>query len=218
MSTILVQKFKRIRPSFSNIRKEHCGSIMNLSGRFFLVQISVVIIYSTDSFLINYFFSSEDVTVYNVVMKYFMVSTVICGVALEPFWSAFSQAGYLDDRSWIKKTYIKLRKVSLLCLVVLVVMYFISDLFFLMWLGEEVLIPNDLILIMAVNAAIHLLLQPAITLINGLGKIKIQVGMSMFSAFVNIPLSILIAVNLDFGVKGILLATVLTRMIGLFFI
>ncbi|ELI6450347.1 polysaccharide biosynthesis C-terminal domain-containing protein, partial [Photobacterium damselae] len=47
------------------------------------------------------------------------------------------------------------------------------------------------------------------TLLNGLGRTKLQIYISFITVFLNIPLSILMVDYFNFGVEGIVLSTII---------
>jgi O-antigen/teichoic acid export membrane protein len=209
-------KYKYLRPSFTAFEWKHSYEIFSLGGKFFFIQIAAVLIYSTDNFIINYFLGAEQVTVYNVAFKYFMFATMAMNIVLEPFWSAFTEAQSKNEKKWMKISIINLLKISALASLVVIVMIFIADNFYLLWVGESIQVPIMLTIFMGINTIQQLFMQPLVMFINGVGKIKLQLIIGMIAATVNIPLSIFLAVHLEFGVSGVILATIITRIFGLF--
>jgi O-antigen/teichoic acid export membrane protein len=208
-------KYASIKPNIKAFKKEHIKDILSLGGKFFLIQIAAIMIYSTDNFVINYFLGGEQVTIYNIAFKYFMIVTMMMSIILEPYWSAFTNATTHNDDEWIKQSIKNLLKISVLASLVIVVMIFIADKAYLLWVGNSIEIPFLLTMFMGINTIIQVFLQPIIMYINGVGKLKIQLFVGLTAAVINIPLSILLAVHLELGITGIILATIMTRMIGL---
>jgi Na+-driven multidrug efflux pump len=54
-------------------------------------------------------------------------------------------------------------------------------------------------------------------LVNGIGKIRLQMYYSVFAMIINIPLSIIFAKNLEMGSAGVILATCVSLFIGSIF-
>lgn len=208
-------KYKHLKPSFAAFERTYSYEIFNLGGKFFFIQIAAIIIYSTDNFVINYFLGSEQVTVYNIAFKYFMLATMVMTIILEPFWSAFTKAKAKNDMLWIKLSLINLLKISCLASLIVIVMIFLADNAYLLWVGNTIQVPLTLTIFMGLNTIIQLFLRPVIMLINGVGKIKVQLVVGLTAAGINIPLSILLAVHFEFGIAGVILATIITRMLGL---
>ena len=57
--------------------------------------------------------------------------------------------------------------------------------------------------------------QPFNHFVNGSGKIKLRLYSAIFGATVNIPLSIYFAININLGISGVILATIVSDFIGL---
>ncbi len=217
LSNLVVFKFqyKNLKPKLSFFKIEFCYDIFSLGAKFFLIQIAVIIIYSTDNYIINYFLGSAEVTIYNIALKYFMLTTIGMTIIVEPFWSAFTEAKEKNDVLWIKKSMTNLLKLSGLASLLVLIMILVSEHVYIFWIGKAIRIPYSLTILMGVNTIIQLFLQPFIMYINGVGKIKIQMLVGLTSAVINVPLSILLAVNLDFGISGVILATIITRITGM---
>ena len=208
-------KYKHLKPSFIAFERKYSYEIFSLGSTFFFIQIAAIIIYSTDNFIINYFLGSEEVTIYNVAFKYFMLATMGMTIILGPFWSAFTQAKAKNDMLWIRLSLINLLKVSCLASFTVIIMIFFANKVYFLWVGNTIQVPFTLTVFMGVNTIIQLFLQPVIMLINGIGKLKVQLVVGLTAATINIPLSILLAVHFDFGIAGVILATIMTRMLGL---
>lgn len=206
-----------LRPSIKFCQARLIKPIMNLGVSFFFIQLSSVILYSTDNFIINMYFNSAEVTIYNVVFKYLSIITMSLTIFLSPYWSAITNAHTNDDYSWLNKTISFLYKIVIIfCLMTVFLVYF-SNVFFDFWLDELVKIPNTLVITMGVNTMIMCILQLCSTILNGVGKLKSQLIIGGFAAIINIPLSIFLAVEVNLGVNGIVIATLITNLIALCF-
>jgi len=104
---------------------------------------------------------------------------------------------------------------SILACIGIILMVYISENVYLFWIEDAVEVPFMLTVLVAISSAIMVLKQPAIMLINGVGDLKNQIIVSTIGAIINIPLSIILAVNYNLGVLGVVLATIATGVIGL---
>ncbi len=209
-------KYSSIRPNLIFFEGKYAYEILSLGGRFFFIQIAAILIYSTDNFIINYFLGASEVTVYNVAFKYFMFVSMGMTIILEPFWSAFTDAQTKNDMQWIKKSIINLLKISTLASLTVIVMIFMANKVYLLWVGETIHVPFLLTIVMGINTILQVFMHPIIMFINGVGKIKIQLITGLIVAVINIPLSIILAVHFNLGITGVILATVITRMLEFF--
>jgi len=208
-------KYASIRPNITYFKKEYFQDILSLGGKFFLIQIAAVMIYSTDNFIINYFFGGEQVTIYNIVFKYFMFATIAMNIILEPYWSAFTNAAIHEDDEWIKQSMKNLFKISVVASLVVICMIFISNQAYQLWIGDNIKIPLFLTILLALKTIINLFMQPITMYINGVGKIKLQLYVGMTAAIINIPLSIVLAVNFKLGISGIIIASIMVSILGI---
>ena len=208
-------RYSHIKPSISSFKFEHVKDIMSLGSRFLIIQINAIIIFSTDNFIINYYLGADQVTVFNIVVKYFAIITMGVYIIFTPYWSAFTEAISKAESNWVKHSFKRLFTFSILACIGIVLMVYISENVYLFWIGDTIEIPFMLTILVAISSAIMVLKQPAIMLINGVGDLKNQIIVSTIGAIINIPLSIILAVNYNLGVLGVVLATIATGVIGL---
>jgi O-antigen/teichoic acid export membrane protein len=130
-----------------------------------------------------------------------MIFTII----VTPLWAAFTESYVKGDLLWIEKTSKTIRKMFLVSLLFILLFVLIADFFYKIWIGIEFRIPFSLTLSMAIYVVVYNLLSSYIYLINGVGKILVQMLISIFSIIVYIPLALLFS---DwFGVSGPINAT-----------
>ncbi|AZQ61550.1 hypothetical protein EI427_04690 [Flammeovirga pectinis] len=208
-------KFNTIKPNFKSFKKKHLKKIFGLGMNFFLIQICAVILFSSDNLIITQIFSPDQVTVYNIPYKFFGIFKVGTSLILIPLWSAFTTAITKNDIIWIKNTINKsLIFVTLISVIVLISMFFANEIFAL-WIGNNITIPNELNIIMGIYIICTMYLQVFSMFLNGSSKIKIQLYSGTLSAIINIPLSIYFAKRLNFGLSGVIMATLATNILSL---
>ena len=210
-------KYAFMAPNFRYIKFKHTKSLFNLGFSFFLIQICFILIYSTDNFIVNYYLGADQVTVLDIAMKYFMIVTMVMSIILTPYWSAFTNAFELDDFKWIKKSFRKLTLLSLIASFLIILMIIFADYFYDFWIGKDITVPFILTVCIGISTFLKVFNLNSVMLINGLGKVRLQLFVGAFSAVINIPLSIILAVNFNLGISGVIIATIITDLIGLFF-
>ncbi len=207
--------YRDLKPSFRLFKLKYVKDIMGLGMKFFVIQIAAIVLYTTDNLIITQLFSPADIIPYNVAFKYFSIVTMGFSIIVTPFWSAITDAYAKNDILWIKRSMSNLIKVSFLFSVVAVLMVFIASWVYKIWVGEEVFISQRLSIFMALFVITTLLTQPFVFFINGTGKVNVQLVVGLFCAIINIPLSIFFAKNLNLGVSGVILATIVANVMGL---
>lgn len=222
VANIVVLKKKKDRPSLSPSIKAYNSNyrknISSLGISFFIIQISAVILYSTDNIIINNVFGPEYVTIYNIPRKFYGLFSMILSILSVPFWSAITESIQMDDFQWIKKTTKKYMVfVIALSAIALGTIPFINH-FYSFWIGNDFIVPFNLSVIMALFAISSMFLQIFTILLNGIGLLKKQLIVSVFCSLINIPLSIFLSKTLNLGISGVILATLICNLTTLCFL
>lgn len=199
--------FKNFKPKLSYWSKEKLNDITGLGFKFFIIQIAVIVLFSTDNIIITQLFGPEEVVPYNISQKYFTIIVIGYSLLITPFWSSFTEAFVNKDIQWIKNSVSRIQKIWLLVPLILVVMVIISDWFYYLWIGDRVNVPLSLSLAMALYVVLVTFNMIYVNFINGVGKINLQVFTSLIVMTLNIPLSIYFGKYLGIGNTGIILAT-----------
>ena len=204
--------YREYFPALKFVKLKYARNLAGLGFKFFLIQISAVLIFSSSNIIIAQIFGPAEVTSYNIVFKYFSVMTMLFSIILMPFWSAFTEAYHKQDFSWIKTNTKKLVKIWIIISIGILIMVVISKFVYRIWIGDAVHISFLLTLLMALFSIINSWNSIFVSFLNGVGKIKLQLYFGMFVALMNIPLSIFFAKNLKVGNAGVLLATCLSLL------
>ena len=200
-------KFKDIKPSFKLYHKEHLKDIMGIGFNFFIIQIAGIVLFSTDNFIISKLFSPEEVVPYNIAFKYFSILTMVFSMIVAPYWSSFTEAYVKKDYKWIKTSVKNVLKIWLIIPFLLAIMLLISNWFYNIWVGDKVIISMALSFAMAFFVLLYTFNIVFVFFINGVGKVRMQLIISVISMIINVPLSIIFAKYFNLGLPGVILAT-----------
>ncbi len=207
-------KYKEYKPSLRLFEKSAVKDILSLGSKFFLIQIAALAIYQTTNLIIAQVSSPENVTVYNTAFRYFSVALMASGIILTPFWSAFTEAFAQKDIVWMKNTYKKLfRTVFLLCISVLVLLA-ISSFVYDIWLQGKVYISFNISIVVALSVISSIFASLYSHILNGIGKIKLQLNFSNACIFVNIPFSWFL--GMKFGIIGVIIPSIILNILAAF--
>lgn len=206
-------KYKAIKPSIHEIDFKLSKGLMDLGVKFFFLQICAIIIFSTSSFFIAQFYGPKEVVAYNIVFKYFQIPIMVFSIVLSPVWSAVTDAHIKSDFIWLKKTIKRLNLLSLVFTVGVIVMLVCSPWIFKLWLGNKVVIPWNLSIVMAVYTVMQIWVAPYSNFINGLGKIKLTMSLTFLGIVIYLFLIYLFS-NLFTNSTGVVMAIICTSLIG----
>ena len=201
---------KEFIPKLRLFHTKYTQSILSLGFQFFIIQIAVIIIFTTDKILITQLFGPENIASYDVVFKFFSIITIGFSLINTPLWSAYSDAYHRNDFEWMEKTIKKQLKIYLLIIMVTLFFSFFAKKFINLWIGVDLNV--DLKLIYAMSGFILISVWNSIfsTFINAIGKLNVQIITSIIAIFINIPLSILLVKYYGMGVYGVTIATTLS--------
>lgn len=207
-------RYKDIVPDLKNIDFSYSRNLLGLGFGFFVINIAVLVIYSSANIVITQLFGPSEVTVYNIAFRYFTIATMVSGMITLPYWSSFTEAYYKNDMIWIKGAIRKLNYMSYVLAGGVLLSLLLADLLIHLWVGSSITIPLSMKLAFSANVIISLLASPYNIFINGVSKIKLQIYVAAISILITIPLAIFFAKTLEFGPTGVLYAIICSTLPG----
>jgi len=207
-------KYKLIAPSLKYIKLKYAKSLLTLGAKFFLIQVSGLIMFQSSNIIIAQFLGPKEVTVYNVAYKYFSILIMVFSVITTPFWSAYTEAWVNKDIKWIKNTINKLLNIWMLLGGVGVLMLVFSPFFYHLWLGNRVVVPFKLSFVLLLYFITYTFGGIFNMFINGVGKIKLQVISSFVGSLLFVFSAIIFIKFFGLGVIGLVVASILANFNG----
>ena len=195
--------FHEYKPSFKGVDFHLTRRLLGLGVKFFVVQVSLLVIFQFVNIILSRNCGQMAVAQYNLSFKYFNMLHMGEVIILTPFWSAFTDAYTKKDYSWMKSIYSKLNRYAVLSIPVVIAMVLIAPLFFSLWLHNSVEIPYLLNICMAVYMVAMVYASLQMYLLNGIGKVNVQLVVYVCFAIIAIPLIHLL--SKVFGIYGVLI-------------
>ncbi len=185
----------------------HVRPLLNLGLQFFVIQIAVLVIFTTNKILIAQLFGPEFVTPYDVVFKFFGVITMGYAMLITPLWSSYTDAYHRGDYAWIRE--VMRKQLWMFGLIVLAVTVFVlmAKPVIKIWIGTELVVPVPVVLSMGLFILISTWNNIFAFFLNGIGKIRLQLYSAVLAMIINIPIAIFLTKYIGFGVEGVVLAT-----------
>ncbi len=202
--------YRKISPSLKYVDFSKARDLLGLGFKFFYLRIAVIIIYSSTNLFIAQFSNQEVVTSYNISYKYLSIVYMIFSIILSPIWSAVTDAYVKNEFSWLKNT---LKNLNLLLLgfsSILLILLILSPYVYNLWIGNKVLIPHSLNLLVSIYILLLLINANYSAFINGIGKLKLSLFLITFVLVVFLPGMYIL--GKAFGVNGVLIAMILAQM------
>ena len=177
-------RYRKYMPSLKFVDLAYFRDLIGLGARFFIMQISGLIIMSTDNIIITQIFGPAEVTPYNVAFKYFSIITLVfITILLAPYWSAYTDAYTKGDFNWIRKETRKLLKIWFLLIFVVLIMVALSNFVYHIWIGDIIKVPFLLSIMMGLYVIIFAWNSVFAGFINGTGKIQLRMYTAIFTGF-----------------------------------
>ena len=180
---------------------------MSLSIGFFVIQICMIVIFTTDNIIISNVLGPEEVTNYDIIFKLFQVIITFSTILLDPFWSLFTDAYQKKDFLWIKKTLKKLNKLFIIVCIATIVLILLTKDIVSIWIGKDFIVKESLPYLMGLFVLIRIYPLMYMYFLNSIGKIKLQMYLYIIGAVINIPISIFFVKYFNLGISGVILGT-----------
>lgn len=187
--------------------RAHVHPLLTLGLQFFIIQLAVLVIFTTDKILITQLFGPAFVTPYEVVFKLFSIITFSHTLISAPLWSAYTDAYHRNDITWIR-TMLR-NQINIYGGVVVAVLFVgifarpVIDL----WIGADLHVPTFLVVMMGIYVAISCWNNLFAMFINGSGQLKVQLYNAIAAMLLNAPLAFFFTRYLGMDTSGIVLAT-----------
>ena len=141
--------------------------IFYLGIKFFLLQLSGILLFSTSNIIISHYIDPLSVTPYQVAQRYFNIILVLFTIIVVPLWSATTDAYARKDYEWIKMCGRKGRQLMLVILPILIVMSLVAPYIYSLWTLDKVTVSPSMTLTVCENfCALRIKDPPSSSLIS----------------------------------------------------
>lgn len=207
-------RYRNISPSIKYIKFKYTKDLVGLGIKFFIVQSAALILFTTSNFIITQLFGPSEVTMYNIAFKYFSIATMAFTILMTPMWNAYTEAYVRKDYTWMKKAFYKTQLIWGGITFCTVLMLFFSGWIYELWVGTKV--ANQIPISLSIGCTLFVTISnwgnTSAMLLNGVGKIQLQLIGSCLIAMLYIPLSI--SMGKCMGTVGILYTLCLMLLPG----
>ncbi len=205
-------RYRDLRPGIEFIDFHYSRQLLGLGFNFFIIHISMLVMFSSANMVLTQLFGPEEVTTYNIAYRYFTIAIMINGIVTLTYWSPFTEAYVKRDFAWIKSSIKRLEYISFFLIGMLIISALIADQAVALWVGDEIVVPDGLKIALVVFVIIQLISAPFVIFINGASKVRLQLYMSIVSIVITIPLAVLFAKVFEFGPASVVLAMICSTL------
>lgn len=204
-------QFKEVAPSYKFVDKKKIKELFSMGVKFFIIQIQVIVLYQSTNVIISNIAGPEAVTEYNIAYKYLNVATMLFNIVLTPLWPAFTDAYTLKDYQWMRNIYKKMCYVYISVVFGILMLVIISPYVYSLWVGDNVEVPVSMTIVIAVFIIINSWDSLQVTMINGIGAVKLQTFIVLIGLLFHIPLAFFFGNKI--GAQGVILSMICINII-----
>lgn len=213
-SLIIFKRSKgRLTPSLTKIDKNTITVIGGVGLKFLVLQIAIIVLFTTDNIIISKFIGVNEVTPYQLTNKLLSIFKIGLGIVLTNIWGMILELMALDKNEEIKVVVNKVLKVFIIFSIGTIMLGLVSNKIINIWIGSQINISGTLIIFMIIYNILHMWCDIFQNISNGLNKLNIQVFSYGIATIINIPLSIYLVKTTNLGVSAVILATIISLLI-----
>jgi O-antigen/teichoic acid export membrane protein len=136
-------------------------------------------------------------------------------ILLSPLWSGVTDAYNTNDHGWIKNAVKKYLQIVVLFIMAGVVMLLLSGKVYDLWIGKDKVHIDFIISLLCFTFfSTGMFASIFVSVINGIGALRIQFFTAIIGSIVFVILSLVLIKVFHFGVKSIIISSILTNVFG----
>ncbi len=204
-------KYKFLAPSLKYFDKHSLRVLLSLGVKFFVIQISGLMLFMSSNVIISHVLNPAEVTPYQIAYRYFGIMSMLFAIIASPLWSATTDAYTIGDWKWINRMMRKMNYLLVGFLFVSVAMVAFASTFYYLWVGDKVDVSLQLSILMAVYTFGLVVSNCYSSILFGIGKIRLMMRMAVIEVIVFIPVQFYVC--REFGVYGLVTVLILVTVI-----
>jgi O-antigen/teichoic acid export membrane protein len=186
--------------------------IVSLGVKYMFIQIGLLVIFTSDNYILSSAFGPKDVVPYEIVNKLFQFPSMLLFAALSPLWSIFATAYIAEDRSKLLNVFNKFNRFFILIFISIALLYLSSPLIISYWIKNPLDIPSGLLFITAIATLLRIFTSFYSFFLYGVGKLNNYILLLLFSILVKLPLSYWL-ISLGYGINSVIITTVMILLV-----
>jgi len=207
------EKLRNCTPSFRCFSLSHAKAVLALGGGFLFVQLTYMLIMSTNEYFITFFCGNQYVTEYQIYYRLFSLGSTVFCLAMTPIWSAVTKALAQHNVPWIRRLHKLLLKLSFAGSAVVFLLIPVLQFLINIWLKDNSIIADYWYAVaFAILGSLMIFNSSLSSVANGLGKLKTQAICFCIGAVVKIPIAWLLVILLKSWI-GVVWANVISMSI-----
>ena len=181
-------KYSFLAPSLRFFDKESLCSLFGLGVKFFVIQVSGLMLFMSSNVIISHVMNPAEVTPYQIAYRYFSILYMLFAIIVSPLWSATTDAYTKGDWVWIRRAMRKMNLLLLACVAVVMFMIVVAPLFYHLWIGDKVEVGLSLNIMMAIYTYMLVVSNSYSYILMGIGKIRMILVVTVGEMIIFVPI------------------------------
>ena len=187
--------------------KQYRKSMYSLGSKYMLIQVGTLFLFSSDNYILAYFFGPKEIVPYEIVTKYFQFPLMILTAGMAPLWSLFANKYLEKNKIWLEKSFKKFNTIYPLLLLGIALCLVLANPIMKIWISNDFIVPHFLLIVVAIMTALRIFTTFYSYFFNGIGNLKSYLVLLALSVVLKVPLSYLF-IKLNFGLSSVVLSSV----------
>jgi O-antigen/teichoic acid export membrane protein len=204
-----LRKVTEVWPPIFKSCKKYARKLFSVSFGFFILQLSTVILFSADNFILSRLLGPVEVAEYSIAYKLFFMIITIFSITLIQVWNSTTDAAARGDFLWIKNTVKRLNYLLIPVFFIVFTMGLSLNYIVELWIGEDFNFLLEFRILFSVYVLVHCSNAIYVNILNGLGRLKMQTISYLIAAIMNCLFSYFFIVVCNFSVTGILYSKII---------
>lgn len=186
--------------------KKYLKDVYRLGFKYMIIQVGTLFLFSSDNYILAYFFGPKEIVPYEIVTKYFQFPLMILTAGMAPLWSLFAKNYLEKNQIWLKMSFRKFNYFYILVLIGMLFCVVIAAPIMKIWIAEDFVVAPFLLTVVAIMTSLRIFTTFYSYFFNGIGNLRSYLLLLSASVLLKIPLSYLF-IKLDFGIASVVIAS-----------
>ena len=192
-------------------------SFLKLGVKYMIIELGILMIFSSDNYIISNAFSTNKVAVYEVVNKLFQFPFLILFAVLSPLWSMFAANYVQRNKTLLLQSFKQFNLLFVLVILAVAALSFLIPYIIPIWINQTIHYPNYLILFLSITILLRIYVTFYAFFINGIGQLNFYLLLIIISVCIKLPLSYFF-VRLGFDINSVVLSSLFIMLLWVIFI
>ena len=204
-------KYSILAPSFRFFDMESLRSLFGLGMKFFVIQVSGLMLFMSSNVIISHVMNPAEVTPYQIAYRYVSMLYMLFAIIASPLWSATTDAYTKGDWDWIRRAMRKMNMLLVVSVAFVMLMIVVAPLFYHLWIGDKVEVELSLNIMMAIYSYMLVVSNSYSYILMGIGKIRMILIVTVSEMIIFVPIEYFACKYV--GTTGLLTSLILSTAI-----